>query len=164
MPDLDIIKEISWNQLGAAIDMLQDVVEAAPDDLWGNDLEAGSFWQTAFHTIFWLDFYSSETRAAYSPPAPIGLEELTYGSKPPRVYSKVELLAFLDHARANAHESIMRLTAETALEPSDTRKGMPRLELAFYTMRHTQHHTGQLVRMLRNSAGVGSKWVGRVRG
>ena len=163
MTDFASIREFSWSQLGASIDMLQDVLEAAPDDLWSEEVDPQSFWHIAFHTIFWLDFYSSPSREGFAPPEPFGIEELSYGSVLPRAYSRAELLGYLDRARSNARANVLQLTPETALEPADTRRGMARLELVMYTMRHTQHHAGQLIRMLRLHADTGTKWVGRVR-
>jgi hypothetical protein len=34
-----------------------------------------------------------------------------------------------------------------------------KLELQFYNIRHTQHHTGQLADRLRNAINIGTPWV-----
>ncbi len=41
-----------WQQFGAAIDMLENAINACPPDLWNN---GSRFHQ--FHTIYWTDYY-----------------------------------------------------------------------------------------------------------
>ena len=58
-----------WHQFGAAIDMLDNALRACPDELWQERLynersvqpEFAEFWYVVYHTLFWLDFYLSDS-------------------------------------------------------------------------------------------------------
>ena len=101
-------KEILWHQFGAAIAMLQNALIACPEDLWQARLwreseippEFVEFWYIAFHAIFWLDYYCSESAEEFTVPPPFTLAELEMDAVlPERVYTKQELLTYLEYAR-----------------------------------------------------------------
>jgi hypothetical protein len=58
--------------------------QACPEDLWSKpvkklpDRHIGfkEFWYIAFHTLFFLDLYLSESDKGFTPPAPFTLDEL----------------------------------------------------------------------------------------
>ena len=92
------MKRVVWSQFGAAIDMLENAMRAAPERVWSDRSSQPEFWYVAYHTLFFLDFYLSETSAGFQPPAPFTLSELDpEGVLPDRVYPKMELLAYLAH-------------------------------------------------------------------
>ncbi|HMQ69608.1 MAG TPA: hypothetical protein PKA90_11910 [Ignavibacteria bacterium] len=66
-------REILWNQFGASIDMLENSVKACPADLWDTD---SKFWYTAYHTIFFLDYYLTIDSDKFSPPLPFSMAQL----------------------------------------------------------------------------------------
>lgn len=71
-------KEILWRQFGAAIETLENALNACPEALWQARLwretegrpEFTEFWYVAYHAIFWLDYYCSESAQAFAPPPP----------------------------------------------------------------------------------------------
>jgi hypothetical protein len=160
------LKTALWQQLGAAIDTLGNAIETCPDDLWGDRSQQPEYWYTVYHTLFWLDYYLSEKYGEeFTPPAPFGLEEMDpAGVLPPRVYAKDEMLTYLRHGREKGRMKIAALTENKAnrLVRSNKREYSV-LEWLLYTMRHVQHHAGQLNLMLRQRADVGAKWVSRAK-
>ncbi len=157
----DTIKSALWQQFGAAIDALGNATEICPEELWGDRSRQPEYWYTVYHTLFWLDYYLSNDFEGFAPPKPFGLEEMDpAGLLPPRVYSKAEMLSYLQHGREKCRTKIAALTEE---EAARHRKSWTRdfsvLEWMLYTMRHVQHHAGQLNLMLRQSANIGAKWV-----
>jgi hypothetical protein len=58
--------------------------QACPEDLWSKpvkklpDRHIGfkEFWYIAFHTLFFLDLYLSESDKGFTPPAPFTLDEM----------------------------------------------------------------------------------------
>jgi len=54
-------KTIIWQQFGAAIDMLENAMIACPEKLWSDRSKQPEFWYTAYHALFWLDCYLSDT-------------------------------------------------------------------------------------------------------
>jgi uncharacterized damage-inducible protein DinB len=150
-------------QLGAAIETLERAVRACPDDLWGDRSRRPEFWYTVYHTLFWLDLYLSDFPAAFAPPAPFTLSELDpAGLLPERVYTRDEMLAYLEHCRRKSRQTVDALTDD----------GMRRRhvfgsvdldfgELLLYVMRHVQHHAAQLNLILRQTIDSAPGWVFR---
>ena len=148
-----ISKKIIWNQYGAALDMLGDAIRLCPEHLWTavlwkdvDDPRRGQYWFVAYHTLFWLDVYLYGTEEGFLPPAPFELIEQDDGWKAPeRVYTKDELLSYLDYGREKCRETIAALTDETIRRRHFFGWGeCSFLELLIYNLRHVQEHAGQL--------------------
>lgn len=166
-------KAIIWNQFGAAMDMLENAVRACPDDLWGDpsvkpewkDNDVVGFWYVVYHTLFYLDFYLSDSAEGFAPPAPFTLGELDpTGVLPDRVYTKAELLSYLEHGRKKCHITLLALTDEKARQRCGfPERDMSVAELLLYTMRHVQHHAAQLHLLLRQHTGSAPGWVSKAK-
>lgn len=158
---MNMNKEILWSQFGASIDMLENAVAACPDGVWSTGSGFQDFWYIAYHTLFFLDFYLSESPEDYIPLTPFGLTELDpEGIFPERVYTKAELLRYCHHCRSKCMAAIANLTTQKSnqrYEYGTVNLSIP--ELLLYSMRHVQHHTGQLNLILRLKADMGSVYV-----
>jgi hypothetical protein len=141
-------------------------VKACPDDVWGDRSRQPEYWYLVYHTLFWLDLYLGGSVEGFAPPAPFTLVELDpAGVLPDRVYSKSELLAYLEHGRAKCRATIEALTEEKARESCRFGWGETSfLELLLYNMRHVQHHAAQLNLILRQTIDSAPGWVARARG
>jgi hypothetical protein len=154
-------KTCVWQQFGAAIDMLDNAMAACPDPLWADHSRQPEFWYIAFHALFFLDLYLSDSDKGFSPPPPFTLDELDErGLMPERAYTKEELRNYLLHGREKCRTRILSMTEETAVQ----RCGFSWLdisveELLLYNMRHVQHHAAQLNLLLRMGAGTAPRWV-----
>jgi hypothetical protein len=154
-------KKTIWGQFGAAIDMLGNAMRDCPEGLWGDRSQKPEFWYVAFHTLFFLDLYLSESEVGFMPPAPFTLDEMDErGLLPERVYTKEELQKYLDHGRKKCHATITAMTEERA----GRRCGFSWLdmsgeEMLLYNMRHVQHHAGQLHLVLRQKIDAAPRWV-----
>lgn len=156
-------KEILWQQLGAAIAMLENAVRACPHELWGDRTRQPEYWYMVYHTLFFLDLHLSGKLEGFVPPAPFNLDELDpAGVLPERVYTKEEMQTYLEHCRRKCHAVIEALTDERARE----RSVFPWVEMSFAELilsnvRHVQHHTAQLNLILRQSIDSAPRWVKR---
>jgi DinB superfamily len=169
----DFWKTVLWQQFGAAIDMLENAMRACPDELWSNTGEKPAwigkgvvgFWYLVYHTLFWLDFYLSESEQGFVPPAPFTLDELDpAGLLPERPYTKDELQRYLDHGREKCRAVIEALTDEKARAPRRLSSGeVNGAELLLYNMRHVQHHVAQLNLLLRQTVDSAPAWVAKTR-
>lgn len=162
-------------QFGAAIDMLENAIDACPEDVWSDPSkrpewarhDVVGFWYLVYHTLFFLDFdLTDRPEEEFSPPSPFTRAELDpAGVLPERPYSKDELRAYLEHDRRKFREVIAALDEKDAFErKARTRPDLSVAELFLYSMRHVQHHTAQLNLILRqrtDSAPPG--WVSRAR-
>ena len=163
--DIKIFREILWQQFGAAIDMLENAMQACPDEQWSDSARRSEFWYVAFHVLWWLDLYLSESLEKFTPPHPYTLDELDpAGFFPDRVYTKEELLSYLKHDRKKCRVTIEALTEEKASQ----RCGFDWIEssvaeLHLYNMRHVQHHAAQLNLILRQTIDSAPRWVKRTK-
>jgi hypothetical protein len=162
----DAMKEIIWRQFGAAIDMLEGAVRACPESIWRDRDRRPETWYLAYHTLFWLDLYLSGPVEGFRPPAPFGLEELDpAGVLPDRVYTREELLTYLEHGRAKCRTTIATLTEARAAERHAFGWGEASFaELLLYNLRHVQHHAAQLNLILRQTIDATPGWVARTKG
>jgi len=155
------MKSIVWQQFGASIDILENAINACPDDVWGNRIGHSEFWYIAFHTLFYLDLYLSESDKGFVPPSPFTLDELDErGLLPERVYTKKELLKYLELGRTKCRLTIASMTEERA----NQRCGFDWLDISvaevlLYNMRHVQHHAAQLNFILSKKVGSAPRWV-----
>jgi len=154
-------KKILWQQFGAALDALEACMQSCPESLWGDRSRKPEFWYTAYHALFWLDHDFERVPDRYVPPEPFGLEEMDpAGVLPPRVYTQAELLGYLAHGRARAHVAIRNL-GDDALDSASwaSRVGLCEAEMLLYTLRHLQHHVGQLNMILSQVTGSAPRWA-----
>jgi hypothetical protein len=149
-----------WRQFAVAIDSLGDALRNCPDDLWEKQLWQdqpdqwvaqgfSAFWYLGYHTLFWLDLYLTGAEEGFAPPAPFDLVEMEEGEILPRVYTRAELVDYLELCRRRCQETITALTAEEAFRICRFPWGeVPFAELQLYSMRHVQEHAAQLLLFL----------------
>jgi DinB superfamily len=161
----ETLREILWRQFGASIDMLENAMLACSDELWSNGSKEFDFWYLAYHTLFYLDYYLSDDPSTFHPPKPFTLSEFDpSGLLPERVYSKTELLTYLEFGREKCRVLIEGLTDEKAKERFiNEYRNYSLLEILLYNMRHVQHHAAQLNQLLRKHQNSAPKWVGRTK-
>ena len=155
-------KAVVLRQFEAALDMLNNAIDACPDAVW---FEQGQhlFWYLAYHTIFWTDLYlSGEGEVHFSPPSPFGLTELDEGAFPDRAYGKDELSTYLRHCRKRPNVVVAEMDEKRIAEPCPvTYRDMSNGELLLYNLRHVQHHAAQLNMLLRQRIDFAPRWVSK---
>ncbi len=156
------IREATWNQFGASIEMLENVIKMCPDDHWDTEL---NFWYTSFHCIFWTDYYLTTEPKNFEPPKPFTFSEFDpTGKKPDRTYTKTELLLYLGYCRLKASQLIAGLTVEKLNDRwINDYKNFSLLEILFYNIRHIQHHSAQLNLLLRQTINNAPIWVSQAK-
>jgi hypothetical protein len=152
---------MTWQQFGAAIDMLENALLACPEEVWSDCSRPWEFWYVVYHTLFWLDLYLSGSVEGFAPPVPFTLDELDpAGLLPERVYAKDELRTYLEHCRKKCRATIEALTDEKVGQLCSFPWGeVSFAELLLYTMRHVQHSAGQLNLVLRQKTDSAPRWV-----
>lgn len=161
------INEIVWNQFGASIDMLINVISNCPDNYF---VTHERFYYIAFHSTIFLDYYSTIPPGEFSPQLSFTPQELEDRPKeavddliPDKIYSKQEIVEYLKQSREKCKQMIYTLNDEKLNqhfkegdEPNDM--DYPILEILLYNMRHTQHHTAQLNMLLRQDIDKHMEW------
>ena len=158
-------KGMTWRQFGAAIDMLENAVRACPDSLWEDDSRHPQFWHAAFHALFFLDLYLSESDKGFAPPPPFEISELDpNGRTPARTYTKSEIAGYFAHCRKKCRDTILGMSPERAARPCGFYwLKLTDAELLLYNMRHVQHHAAQLNLILRQTTDSAPGWVSQVK-
>lgn len=156
-----------WNQFGAMIDMLANCITAVPDDYFNYHRRA---YYITYHTLVFLDYYSSFPPADFSPllsfsqvPEKLRPTESIGDMIPDAIYTKQELLNYIDLIRAKCRELIFSLNEENL--QNRFREGSeegdmdyPMLEIILYNMRHTAHHVGQIQLLIRQELHQHMEW------
>ena len=165
---MNTLKESLWKQFGASIDMLSNAIRMWPDEHWNTRKK---FFYNAYHCLVFLDYYLTYPASRnFSSPLSFTLAEKGVDEDaiddviPDRIYSKTELLDYLQSNREKCYRVISGLTEENVndrwIEP-DGKMNYSILELLLYNMRHVQHHAAQLNMMLRLEINSAPRWVGR---
>lgn len=173
-----VFKQSLWKQFGASVDMLGNAIMLWPEEYWNTDKK---FFYNAYHCLVFLDYYLTIPPKDFSSPLPFTLTEPTDlpgdaidDVVPDRVYSKKELLDYLQSSREKCRSVIAGLTEEKLNERWIDESGSmylalssrdalhyPVLDILLYNMRHVQHHAAQLNLLLRqkinNAPGYVSK-------
>ncbi len=157
----DRFKNAVVTQFEAALAMLDECIQKCPHEHWDGLIARYPFWQVAYHVLCFVDYYLAPSEAAFKPRAdfhPHGMSELN-DEYPSRRFSQKELLDYTLICRDKLRAT---LAAETR-ESLETISGFPRQPfsragLHLYSLRHVQHHTGQLGAFLRRH-GIDTAWV-----
>ncbi|HWK04315.1 MAG TPA: DinB family protein [Puia sp.] len=164
------LKESLWKQFGASIDMLKNAIILWPEEYWNTKRK---FFYNAYHCLIFLDYYLTIPPKNFTSPLPFTIAEpdkvivdAVDDLIPDRVYSKKELLDYLQSSREKCHQVIAGLTEETLkdrwieVEESGA-MNYSVLEILLYNMRHVQHHAAQLNLLLRQGINDAPGWVAR---
>lgn len=155
--------------------MVGDALRDCPDELWDKRLwedeqdqwvAAGfsTFWYLGFHTLFWLDLYLTGAEEGFTPPEPFDLVEMEDDEVLPRVYTRAELLGYLDTCRRKCQETVGALSTGEAYRVCRFPWGeLPFGELLLYNLRHVQEHGAQLRMFLGQQAGKSTRWVSKAQ-
>lgn len=157
---LNTIKQSLWSQMGAGIDMLEDSILLCPNEHWNTERK---LWYQAFHVLFFLDYYLSTEPKDFSPPQPFSESEFE-DQMPERVYTKPELLEYLQFCREkckNLIENLSELQLESRWINSSGSMNYSIHEILLYNLRHLQHHVAQLNLHLRQSIDDAPEWIFR---
>jgi hypothetical protein len=106
----NMLKEDLWKQFGAGIDMLENAIFLCPIEYWDT---GNKIWYHAYHCLFFLDYYLTIEPKNFSPPPPFTLSEFE-DVMPETVYTKQELLDYLQANRNKCRRLISGLTEESS--------------------------------------------------
>jgi hypothetical protein len=159
------VRQVLTSQYQAALTILEDCIRACPPDLWIDPQARSQFWQIAYHALFYTHLYLQKSEATFKP---WGRHRTDYqylgpiewdDNRVPQIgapFSPNEVLEYLDFCRAEV-ESRLRSTDFAAPSGFDW---LPfnKLELQIYTIRHLQHHNGELSARL-SERGIKTHWI-----
>jgi hypothetical protein len=148
-------------QYGAAIAMLEKVINSCPEEVWDERNSGPPFWQVAYHTMWYLDWYlggSKEERENFTSKYKKGLENLR--EIPDEILSSEQIISYLDGIKRKAKQrtNILNLE-ELRRKPIYEWHGNSILSSMIYNIRHVMLHIGALnSRLLRKGVEL-KNWV-----
>lgn len=162
----DPLVSVLVSQYRAGLRMLRAAIQAVPPALWDDAAYEHRTWRLAYHTLYVTRMYLFPSMEAVTPwqgaiegaHSMGGDWEETAG--PPAVegvHTPAEIIEFLD----SVYRSLPEAVAALPLEADSGFEWYPftRLELYLMSIRHVQHHTGQLIERLRTHGVGGIAWV-----
>lgn len=166
---LATIKEGLLTQFGAGIKMLENTISLCPEENLATDRR---FFYMSYHVLVFLDYYSTiPSPETFTAPLPFTFTEAENlppeaidDILPDRIYTKTELLHYLETSREKCRRVINSLTVEKLAErwiEKDGDMDYSVFEILLYNIRHVQHHAAQLNLLLRQKTDTASKWVAR---
>jgi DinB superfamily len=171
----EALRAILKSQYHATLAMLRETIERCPDDIWFSKEHVNSFWQVAYHTLFFAHLYIQPNAAAFrawehhqsevqnpdgiaGPPDPNSTLPLI-----PKPYTKAELLSYWSVCDQMVDSAVDALDLHSPDSGFSWYK-VPKLEHQIVNIRHIEHHMAQLADRLRSAADIGIQWVGAGRG
>jgi hypothetical protein len=159
-----LIDKALASQYAGALEMLRSAILRSPPEIWDSPAHENRTWRLAYHALWAARFYLGASPEAHVPwsGAIEGAESLG-GSweaegavQVDGVHSPEELIAFLDVL-------LTEIPAAIAALPFESPCGfdwypLNRLELHINSIRHTQHHTAQIIERRRLAGVRGIPW------
>ncbi len=167
---VEAFKKLVRDQLEAALSTLAHCVNRCPHEEWDSRFLDEVFCQSAFHAVFYADYYLGKDPASlrdqdfHRAGASVfrDYEELE-DRKPALLYDRDFILAYIAHCRAKIQTALAAEDEESLNGPT----GFGRLsschtraELYLNNTRHVQHHAAQLSMRLAIAGGDFVPWVG----
>lgn len=155
------------SQYLAALEMLKETIVQCPDSIWDDPGDRTRFWHIAYHALFYTHLYLQDSAEAFIPWSKHrqGYHSLGQVPGPPDTapqisepYDKDTVLEYLAFCQEQVAERVPQLSLEAASGFHWLPLG--KLELQFYTIRHIQQHTSELMERLGTRADLELPWVG----
>ncbi len=152
------IAEVLVRQYGSCFSTLRETIEGCPDAEWrSSDNPRFIPSRLALHILETVDYYNGATREFTE--SPFGDSETL---APDALPSRENIFGYFEEVRGKLIKKVCSLGDEDLLAPetvfSDREEGYTLLDLYLYTLRHTQHHAGQLVEEMRRRGISGPRW------
>lgn len=170
----DALRSILKSQFHAGLAMLREAIEQCPDELWYDDTPTNSFWQVAYHVLYYTHLYLQPEEAAFRPweHHQADVQHCDGIAGPwdsdstlpllPNPYSRADVLAYWEVCDAMVDAAIDELDLQRA-DSGFSWYAVSKLEHQIISIRHLQHHAAQLADRLRSFADRGVRWVGACR-
>jgi hypothetical protein len=152
------VKAAVQSQYLAALAALREAIVRCPEPLWYAPEARNPFWHVAYHALFYTHLYLQPSMGAFRPWARHRDEYEFLGA--PTIgapYTQADVLEYLDLCCDEVRAMVGGL--DLAAGSGFDWLPMNKLELQLYTIRHLQHHGGELAERL-GQAGIDVPWIG----
>jgi hypothetical protein len=160
------------SQYHATLAMLHQAIAATPDDLWYSGEYTNTFWQLAYHTLFFTHLYCQvdeasfvawehhQTASQYPDAIPGDPDPASNLPLLPDPYTKAQVLEYWKFCDDHINEWVNAIDV-LSQESGFSWYKVSKLEHQIVNIRHIEHGTAQLADRLRSKTGTGINWVGK---
>jgi hypothetical protein len=152
--------DVCRRQYAAFYAMFRQRVLQCPAGYWSVCGGEPPFWQQVYHTLWWSDFYLSESPQAFRQPSFMGENVQDLALAPEAAPSREQLLAYLDAVVAKG-AALMECLEAGGLDAQNPFywTGPTVGHRLFYNLRHAQHHLGWLDSYLHRASAPPMGWL-----
>lgn len=159
--NVSTIVEILRRQFEPTLEMLRRAIQECSDEVWDAKDEEAPFWQQAYHTLFWLDFWLSDPDEGFEPPSFHGRDAVALVQTSCPSFSREQIEGYLEEVYAKCGKLLDGLTLDALDQESQiSGKRWTVGDRLLGQLRHVQHHVGYMNCMLRRKAGSAPGWIG----
>ena len=152
--------DICRNDYHAIFQMVREAIKLCPDELWDEQGDEPPFWQQAYHTLWWCDFYLSDSMETYRKPSLADDEANDLKYRTDKSPSRQQLQDYIGKVSRKCDEVLGRLTTEQLEGENAFHWTGPTLaHKLIYNIRHAQHHVGWMNSILSRKIGRSAEWV-----
>jgi len=149
------IRRTIQSQFLSALAMLKQVIVKCPPSMWNAPKVRNRFWYTAYHALYFAHLYLQDTRKDFTRWRRYGKPS---SSAPLSQQETLEYLAFVE-AEVARRVPAMDLKAPSGFQELHVDK----LELQLVSIRHIQHHAGELYERLSGRRDIKLTWIEQQR-
>jgi len=145
----------------AALQMMRQLIESTPEDLWHSGDHPRTFWRVAYHALGYTHLYLYEDLASWKSwsKARNHCAVLEGDVEIAEPYTKAELLDLTDLILSELDGRIDSLDLDAPTCGFTWYPGVSRVELLLLNLRHLHGHLGQLHELLL-ARGIDVEWLG----
>ncbi|NND07107.1 MAG: hypothetical protein HKN87_12075 [Saprospiraceae bacterium] len=148
------------SQYLSSLQMLHNIIEITPDNLWNNKNHISRSWQVAYHALYYYRLYICQDLQQHVPweKHKEGAQDLHPNKESLSPYAREQLLTLIRLCIANLDSDLSQLDLSAAQSGFPWYK-ISKLEHQLVNLRHLQHHVAQLQDRLRNEKQMGIGWI-----
>ncbi|MFX1326157.1 MAG: DinB family protein [Promethearchaeota archaeon] len=151
-------------QYGAAIAMLQQNLKKCPKEIWDDRTEGPPFWHVAYHAMWFLDWYLSDSKSAReSFKSRFGENNSHFENlekTPETTLTSDQLLDYLSDIKEKTRKRFENISLDELQQPSIFEwHGINVLSSLLYNLRHLMLHIGALNLRLHRKGVKLDNWV-----
>jgi len=152
--------DICRNEYGAVFQIVRGAIELCPDSLWDDRTDEPPFWQQAYHIIYYIDFYLSDSPGSSGVVSPVEDEVVDLKHVPASAPSQQQILDYLEEVTKKC-ETVLEKLASAPLDGENAFPwtGPTLAHRMICNIRHAQHHVGWLNSILARKVGKVPEWV-----
>jgi hypothetical protein len=128
--------------------MLKNIIAVCPKSLWAQRNIDPPIWQQIYHTLYGIDYWSSKSKDAFTPPGFGADVSSVLGEESKGFIEQEDILDYLKYVEKKTEDFISGLDCSVVSGPSPLYPKWTNLDVILEQVRHFQHHIGYLNRVL----------------